>query len=36
MRNRKINLYSCCMSCGFKKFGTIDKEELIDLLKDLI
>ena len=32
----KINLYSCCNDCSFKKFAAIDKEELSDLLKDLI
>ena len=32
----KTNLYSCCISCGFKKFPIIDKEELSDLLKYLI
>ena len=31
-----INLYSRCIDCGFKKFETIDKEELSDLLKVLI
>ena len=31
-----INLYSRCIDFGFKKLETIDKEELIDLLKDLI
>ena len=25
----KINLYSYCIDCGFKKFETIDKDELI-------
>ena len=24
----KINLYSPCIDCGFKKFETIDEEEL--------
>ena len=23
----KINLYSCCIGCGFKKFATTDKGE---------
>ena len=32
----KINLYSGCIGCGFKKFATIDKEELRDLLRYLI
>ena len=31
----KVNLNSCSIVCGFKKFATIDKEELSDLLKDL-
>ena len=31
----KIDLYVHCIECGFKKFGTIDKEELSDLLKIL-
>ena len=31
--NGKIHFYSCCIDCGFKKFETIDKEELNDLLK---
>ena len=29
----KVNLYSHCIECGFKKFEIIDKEELRDLLK---
>ena len=29
----KFNLYSHCIDCGFKKFLTIDKEKLSDLLK---
>ena len=29
----KINLYYWCYDCGFKKFETIDKEEVNDLLK---
>ena len=28
----KINLYSSFIECGFKKFETIDKEELSNLL----
>ena len=32
----KTNLYFCCFDCGFKKFETIDEEELSDLLKVLI
>ena len=28
-----VNLSSHCIECGFKKFETIDKEELRDLLK---
>ena len=32
----KISLYSQCNGCGFKKFPTIDKKELIGLLKYLI
>ena len=31
-----INLYSFCIDCSFKKSVTIIKEELSDLLKDLI
>ena len=31
----KDNLYSYCISCGFKKFETIYDEELSDLLKIL-
>ena len=31
--DRKTNRFSRCYNCGFKKFETIDKEELIDLLK---
>ena len=31
----KINLYCYFADCGFKKFETIDKEELSDLLKSL-
>ena len=31
----KINLYSHCIDCSFKKFETIDKEELCDLWKSL-
>ena len=30
--DRKINIYSRCIDCGFKKFETIDGEELIYLL----
>ena len=30
--DQKANLYSRCTDCGFKKFGTIDEEELSDLL----
>ena len=29
----KNNFYSRCIDCAFKKFETIDKEELSDLLK---
>ena len=29
----KINFYSHCAECGFKKLETTDKEELSDLLK---
>ena len=32
-RDGKINSYCHCIECGFKKFETIDKEELCDLLK---
>ena len=31
----KINLYSCCINCGFKKIETIDEEELSYLTKFL-
>ena len=31
--DEKVNLYSNCIDCGFKKFETINKEELSDLLK---
>ena len=29
----KSNLYPHCIDCGFKKFETIDKEELTDFVK---
>ena len=32
----KINLYSGCIDCSFKKFETNDEEEMSYLLKDLI
>ena len=32
----KINLYFCCIDSGFKKFETIDEEELSYSLKGLI
>ena len=32
----KITLYSRCTDCGFKKFETIDEEELSYLLGRLI
>ena len=32
----KNNLYCCSMDCGFKKFETIDEEDLSYLLKALI
>ena len=32
----KINVYFRCIDCGFKKFETIDEENLIYLLKALI
>ena len=32
----KINIYSRCNDCSFKKFSAIDKEKLSDLWKDLI
>ena len=32
----KINLYPHCIGYGFKKFATINEEERIDWLKDLI
>ena len=31
--DRKINLYSQCNVCSFKKFSTIDKEEISNILK---
>ena len=31
--DEKINLYSRCIDCGFKKFETIDEEKLSCLLK---
>ena len=31
----KINLYSCCIDYGFKKFEAIDEEKLSYLVKDL-
>ena len=31
--NRESNLYFSCLHCGFKKFETIDREELLDLRK---
>ena len=31
-----INLYSRCIDCGFKMFGTIDEEDLSYLLKGLM
>ena len=33
--DRKINVYFRCIDCGFKKFETIDEEELSYLLKGL-
>ena len=32
----KISNFSRCLDYGFKMFAAIDKEELSDLLKDLI
>ena len=32
----KTNLYSFCINCGFKKFESIDEEELSYLLETLI
>ena len=32
---RKINIYTLCIDCGFKNIETIDKEELEALLKSL-
>ena len=29
----KINIYSYCVNCDFKKFETINEDELSDLLK---
>ena len=34
--NGKFNLYSPCQDFSFKRFATINKEELSDLLKDLV
>ena len=31
-----FNLFSRCTDCGFKKFATIDEEELSHLLESLI
>ena len=31
----KINIYSYCVNCDFKKFETINEDELSDLLKIL-
>ena len=31
----KINLYSRCVDCSFRKFETTDKKEMSDLLKVL-
>ena len=35
-KDGKCNLCSRCIDCGFKRFATIDKKELSDLLKYLI
>ena len=35
-KKKKINLYFHCIDCGFKRFDSINKEELRVLLKDLI
>ena len=35
-RHEKNDIYCCCNICSFKKFATCNKEELSDLLKDLI
>ena len=32
-KDGKINLYSRCIDCGFKKLETVDEKELNDLLK---
>ena len=32
----KINFYSHCNDCSFKKLATIDKGKLCDLIKDLM
>ena len=32
----KTNLYSFCINCGFKKFESLDEEELSYLLETLI
>ena len=31
--DEKINFYSCCIDCSFKKSENIDKQTRIDLLK---
>ena len=33
--DREINRYSYCIDCSFKKFETIDKEKISDLLESL-
>ena len=32
---KKRNPYSCCTDCDFKKFKTIEKEELSNFIKGL-
>ena len=32
---KKRNPYSCCTDCDFKKFKTMDKEELSNFIKGL-
>ena len=33
--DRKINSNSHCISCSFKNYKTIDKEQISDILKNL-
>ena len=33
-KDRKINLYPCCIDCGFKRFESINEKKLSDLLEN--